>query len=70
MVTLVRKKNSRFSVSMTESDYRRLNRIAKAHRPQLSLQYLVGWALKGLIDRAEYPQLYLELGNPVEKNFR
>ena len=70
MVTRTRKKPKRFSISLSERDYKRLQRIADAHRPPLTLQYIVNWALQGILDRAEDPQLMLELGNPLAKKPR
>lgn len=70
LVTQMRKKNKRFSVSLSEQDYRKLQRIADEHRPPFSLQYIVNWAIQGVLDRAEDPQLLLELGNPLRKTNR
>lgn len=63
----MRAKSRRFSVSLSKADYAKLQKIAKKHRPQFTLQYLVNWSIQRLLDRAEDPQLYLDLGNPVEK---
>jgi hypothetical protein len=63
----MRKKSNRFSVSLSGRDYKRLQRIANGHRPPFSLQYIVHWAIQGVLDRAEDPQLLLELGNPLSK---
>ena len=57
----------RFTVSVPIADYEKLQKIAKRHRPELKLQYLVNWSIQRLLDRAEDPQLYLDLGNPLEK---
>lgn len=65
MVTRKRKKNKRFTVSLSEQDYKKLQDIANNQRPPLSLQYVVNWGIQRIIDRAEDPQLMLELGNPV-----
>ena len=70
LVTQMRMKNKRFSVSISERDYKRLKRIADGHRPPFKLQYIVNWALQGVLDRAEDPQLLLELGNPLRKTPR
>jgi hypothetical protein len=70
LVTLMRKKHKRFSVSLSERDYRKLQRIANGHRPPFTLQYIVNWAIQGVLDRAEDPQLLLELGNPLPKAMR
>jgi len=63
----MRTKRRRFSVSLTDADYRKLLRIAKRHKPPLTQQYLVSWAIQGLLDRVEDPQLYLDLGNPLRR---
>jgi hypothetical protein len=67
LVTQMRKKTKRFSVSLAEGDYKKLQRIANGHRPPFSLQYIVNWAIQGVLDRADDPQLLLELGNPLRK---
>lgn len=70
LVTQMRTKNRRFSVSLSERDYKKLKRIAHGHRPPFKLQYIVNWAIQGVLDRAEDPQLLLELGNPLRKTPR
>jgi hypothetical protein len=61
-----RKKPKRFSVSLTPEDHAALEKIARKHKPPLSLQYVVNWAVQALLERAEDPQLYLDLANPLE----
>lgn len=63
-------KNKRFTVSLSEQDYKKLQDIASGQRPPLTLQYVVNWGIQRIIDRAEDPQLVLELGNPVAKKSR
>ena len=70
LVKQMGRKTKRFSVSLSERDYRRLQRIANGHRPAFSLQYIVNWAIQGVLDRAEDPQLSLEMGNPLRKTTR
>lgn len=70
LVTRKRKKSKRFSVSLSEQDYNRLVKIANAHRPSFTLQYVVDWGIQRILDRAEDPQLMLELGSPVTKVLR
>jgi hypothetical protein len=36
----MRTRTKRFSVSVTEADYKKLRAVAKKHRPPLTLQYL------------------------------
>ena len=47
----MRTKHKRFSVSLSVPEYKKLQRIAAAHRPLLSMQYIVHWALQGVLDR-------------------
>lgn len=63
----MRKKSKRFSISLSDQDYRRLRRLANAHRPPFSLQYMVNWSIQSTLDRAEDSQLLLELGNPLRR---
>lgn len=63
----MRKKIRRFSVSLSEADYKRLQKIAKRHRPEFTIQYLVSWSIQRLLDRGEEPQLFLDLGAPVDR---
>jgi hypothetical protein len=55
---------------LSNQDYRKLQRLANGHRPAFTLQYIVNWAIQGVLDRAEDPQLLLELGNPLRKTPR
>lgn len=64
-VTRKKKKSKRFTVSLSEQDYKKLQGIAKSKRPPLTLQYVVNWGIQRIIDRAEDPQLMRELGSPV-----
>lgn len=63
----MRTKSKRFSISLSKADYAKLQKIAKTHRPEFTLQYLVNWSIQRLLDRAEDPQLLLDLGNPVDE---
>lgn len=68
MVSKVRhteKAIKRFTVSLKQDDYERLRALADDHRPRLSLQYVVEYAVASLLDRAEDPQFILDLGNPL-----
>lgn len=55
----------RFSVSLPAGDYKQLRWIAKRHRPHLSLQYVVQFAIQHLLQRGEDPQLELDLRDPL-----
>jgi hypothetical protein len=61
----MRTRTKRFSVSLTEADYKKLRAVAKKHRPPLTLQYLVSWSLQRLLERAGDPQLDRDLANPI-----
>ena len=67
---IARTKNKRFSVSLRPADYRKLVAIARRQKPPLKLQYLVEWTIQQLLSRAEDPQLYLDLGNPLRDQER
>jgi hypothetical protein len=69
-VTRKRKKSKRFTVSLSEQDYNRLVKIANAHRPPFTLQYVVDYGIQRLLERTDDPQLLLELGSPVRKILR
>lgn len=54
-------KMKRFSVSINPDEYAELRRIADKHRPPLSLQYVVRYALQKLLDEHRENQLKLPL---------
>ncbi|MCW5811530.1 MAG: hypothetical protein KIT84_10975 [Labilithrix sp.] len=56
----------RFSVTVERGDWEELNRIANGHRPPLSLQYVVNFALQRFLRESRDPQLALKLGNPTD----
>ena len=51
----------RFTVSLEPRDYEALRRVAESHRPPLSLQFIVRYALQEFLDRHEGRQLTLKL---------
>lgn len=56
----------RFTITLDAQDYKRLVAIAEDHRPRLSLQYVVEYAIYSLLDQAQDPQFTHQLGNPLE----
>ncbi|PJK27683.1 hypothetical protein [Minwuia thermotolerans] len=50
----------RFSVSVEREEYEALRHIAQSHRPPLSLQYVVRYALQEFLDKHEGQQLMLK----------
>jgi hypothetical protein len=60
----------RFTVSVSPEDYEKLKELADSHKPRLTLQYVVNYAIRLLLEQAEDPQLRLTLGNPTEPSRR
>jgi len=69
MVNAKRTRNKRFSVTLTEHDYKRLKELAKKHRPPMSLQYVVNYGIIGLLENPEALQLKQNMGDPQTKVF-
>lgn len=51
----------RFTVSLNRADYDSLMALSSAHRPPLTLNYVVGVAVKNLLDRQAARQLKFPL---------
>lgn len=51
----------RFSVSLEVCEYRELRRMAQTHRPPLSLQFVVRYAVQRFFDEHKDKQLQLTL---------
>ena len=51
----------RFTVSLEPAEYAELLRIAKAHRPPLSLQYVVRFALQRFVEENKGKPLALDV---------
>lgn len=56
-----RKPVKRFTVSLEPAAYAELRRIAGSHRPPLSLQYVVRYALQRFLDENKGRQFKLDL---------
>lgn len=65
--TVKRPTVKRFTVSLEVEDYERLRALAEGHRPRLTLQYVIQYAVHLLLERAEDPQFVLRLGDPVHR---
>lgn len=52
----------RFTVSLPKKDYDVLRRLAKEHRPPLTLQYVLQYIVQGFLDENQGKQLQLDLG--------
>jgi hypothetical protein len=59
-------KQKTFSIRLPEDDYRKLKAIAEDRRPQLTVQYVVEYAVLRLLANAESGQL--DLTNPLKTN--
>jgi hypothetical protein len=59
-------KLKRFTISLKLEDYKSLVNLAHQHRPRLSLQYVVEFAIQCLLTKARDPQTSLQLGNPFD----
>lgn len=55
----------RFTVTLDASDYDELASLAKRSSPPLTLQYVVNYAVKRLLEQARDPQQDLDLGDPL-----
>ena len=51
----------RFTVSLEPTVYAELRKVAESHRPPLSLQYVVRYALQRFVDETKGKQLQLDL---------
>lgn len=54
-------RQKRFTVSVDADDYTALTALAEAHRPPLTLKYVVNVALKNLVERHAKRQLTFPL---------
>lgn len=55
----------RFTITLDESDYESLRMLAKGHRPPLTLQYVVQYAVRLLLERAQDPEFRERLRDPL-----
>lgn len=56
-----------FTVRLELDDYERLKALAENHRPILTLQYVAEYAIQRILERADDPQLQLELRDPTRR---
>jgi hypothetical protein len=59
-------RKKRFTVSLDAADYERLRALAAEHRPPLSLQYVVNYAIQEFLARADEAPLDVDLGDPLK----
>lgn len=60
----------RFSITLDVRDYEELLSLAGRHKPPLTLQYVVNYAIQRLLKDAKDPQLGLQLGDPLSRGER
>jgi len=53
----------RFTVSLDTEEYSRLTQLIDQHKPPLTLQYAVRYAVRLLLRRADDPQFALRFGD-------
>ena len=61
-------KPKRFTVSLTEPDYKKLKTIADKQRPPCSMTFVVNRALQIVFGRAEHRQRWLEFAHPLQRD--
>lgn len=61
------KRTKRFSVTLDVRDYRRLKALADEHRPPLTLQYVVNYAIQDLLARTADVKS-VDLGDPLQRD--
>lgn len=65
-----RRETKRFTVTVEADDYRRLKALAETHRPRLSLQYVVNFAIQRLLQQTENRTGKDALGDPLDQEGR
>lgn len=65
MTGQLKRQKRRLSVSLSEDDYNRLKTLADSRRPQLTMRYVVDYAIQLLLQKAEDPHFVAELGDPL-----
>lgn len=53
------KDSKRLSITLEQDDYERLQKMARAQRPKLTLQYIINFAIKRLLEEEAPPKLGL-----------
>ena len=59
--------HNRFTVTLDGPAYRRLKALAKKHDPPLSLNYVVKYAVKLLLQRADDSQFMFDFADPTRR---
>ena len=60
-----KQQTKRLSVSLREDDYNQLKALAESSRPQLTMRYIVDYAVQLLLEKAEDPRFVAEMGSPL-----
>jgi hypothetical protein len=56
----------RLTISLDRRDYDALIALKDRHRPPLTLQYVINYAVQRLLREAKDPQLALKMGDPLD----
>jgi hypothetical protein len=56
----------RFTITLDGRDYDALVALKEGHKPPLTLQYVISYAIQRLLRDAKNPQLVLKMGDPLD----
>lgn len=58
----------RFTIGLTEEEYARVKSLASGHRPPMTLQYVVEYAVQRLLDQAGNDEFVSRMADPLRDN--
>jgi hypothetical protein len=61
-----RPRRKRLTITLDGRDYDELVALKDRHKPPLSLQYVINYAVQRLLRDAKNPQLVLKMGDPLD----
>jgi hypothetical protein len=59
-------RRKRLTITLDGRDYDDLVALKDRHKPPLSLQYVINYAVQRLLRDAKNPQLVLKMGDPLD----
>ena len=68
MVKTRERKTKRLTITLGREEYEQLTAIAKGHRPHMSLQYVLEYAVQYFLDRAKNHKLIARMRDPLQDN--
>ena len=57
----------RLTITLARRDYDALSALKERHKPPLSLQYVINYAIQRLLEESKNPQLILKMGDPLHE---